>query len=216
MKKIILSLFVVAGLLSACKGEKKDAIKTDEAKEVADVNVADLNNVDLTASVLNWKGTKPTGEHNGTVALKSGGLLVTDGNLIGGDFVIDMNTITNLDMAGSDGAGKLEGHLKDADFFDVEKYPTSRFVITNVEMADGKMNVTGNLRIKDVTKSITIPAMMRTENGVTIFESETFNINRADFNVKYGSKSFFDDLKDKFIDDIVEMSFVVKTKGAEA
>ncbi|MDP4989488.1 MAG: YceI family protein, partial [Polaribacter sp.] len=60
---------------------------------------------------------------------------------------------------------------------------------------------------------ITIPAMISTENGVTTFKSEVFNINRADFNVKYGSKSFFDNLKDKFIDDMMEMSFVVKTKA---
>ncbi len=36
-------------------------------------------------------------------------------------------------MAGTDGAGKLEGHLKAADFFDVAVYPTAKFVITKVE-----------------------------------------------------------------------------------
>ena len=55
--------------------------------------------------------------------------------------------------------------------------------------------------------------MLSTESGVTVFKSETFNINRADFNVKYGSKSFFDDLQDKFIDDIIAMSFEIKTKA---
>jgi polyisoprenoid-binding protein YceI len=116
-------------------------------------------------------------------------------------------------MAGEEGAAKIEGHLKAADFFDVATYPTSKFVITKVGEENGKLAVTGNLQIKDVTKSITIPAMLSMENGVTVFKSETFNINRADFNVKYGSKSFFDNLKDKFIDDLIEMSFEVKTKA---
>ena len=71
--------------------------------------------------------------------------------------------------------------------------------------------MTGNLNIKDVTKSITIPASLSEVDGNYIFKSDNFNIDRADFNVKYGSKSFFDDLKDKFIDDLVEMSFEVKT-----
>lgn len=212
MKKIVLSLIVVASILTACKSEKKEKVATNEAAKV-EVNVSEVNNVDTSASVLTWKGTKPGGAHDGTVALKSGGLLLENGTLKGGEFVVDLTTITNLDMKGSGGAAKLEGHLKNADFFDVETYPTSTFVITNVTPKDGKLHVTGNLQIKDVTKSITIPATVSTEAGVTTFKSETFNINRADFNVKYGSKSFFDNLKDKFIDDMIELSFIVKTKA---
>jgi hypothetical protein len=211
MKKIILSLVVVASVLTACK-EKKEKVAVKEAVKVA-VNVNELNNVDTAASVLHWKGTKPTGAHDGVVSLKSGGILVEGGKLKEGVFVIDMNTIVNKDMAGSGGAGKLEGHLKAPDFFDVATYPTSKFVITNVEEVAGKLSVTGNLQIKDVTKSITIPAMITTEGGVTTFKSETFNVDRSDFNVKYGSKKFFEGLKDKFINDIMEFSFVVKTKS---
>jgi hypothetical protein len=212
MKKVILSLIVVASVLTGCKSEKKEKATTSEAEKV-EVNIAELNNVDTEASHLTWKGTKPTGAHNGVVFLKSGGLLLEDGKLEGGQFIIDLTTITNKDMEGSEGAGKLEGHLKSADFFDVDVYPTSKFVITKVEDKGDKVHVTGNLQIKDVTKSITIPATVSTENGVTTFTSDTFNVDRAEFNVKYGSKSFFDDLKDKFIDDMMELSFVVKTKA---
>ncbi|MCL7765014.1 YceI family protein [Polaribacter sp. Z014] len=212
MKKIILSLVVVASVLTACKGEKKEKVEAKEAVKVT-VNVAELDNVDTSVSVLNWEGTKPGGAHNGTVALKSGGLLIEDGKLTNGEFVIDMSSVTNVDMKGAEGAGKIEGHLKSADFFDVAVYPISKFVITKVEEVDGKLAVTGNLQIKDVTKSITIPATISTENGVTVFKSESFNVDRADFNVKYGSKKFFEGLKDKFIDDIMTFSFVVKTKA---
>jgi hypothetical protein len=213
MRKIVLSLVVVVvSLLTACKGEKKEKVEVKEAVKV-EVSIAALDNVDTTASVLTWIGTKPTGSHNGTVAIKSGGLLVEEGTLKGGEFVIDMNTITNVDMAGSDGAGKIEGHLKAPDFFDIAVYPTSKFVITKVEDVEGKLAVTGNLQIKDVTKSITIPAMISTEGGVTTFKSDVFNVDRADFNVKYGSKRWIEGLKDKFINDLMEMSFEVKTKA---
>ena len=214
MRKIFLSLVVVVvvSLLTACKGEKKEKVEVKEAVKV-EVSIAALDNVDTTASVLTWIGTKPTGSHNGTVAIKSGGLLVEEGTLKGGEFVIDMNTITNVDMAGSDGAGKIEGHLKAPDFFDIAVYPTSKFVITKVEDVEGKLAVTGNLQIKDVTKSITIPAMISTEGGVTTFKSDVFNVDRADFNVKYGSKRWIEGLKDKFINDLMEMSFEVKTKA---
>jgi hypothetical protein len=212
MKKVIVSLMLVASVLTGCKGEKKEKVAVKEAVKV-ETNISGLNNVDVTASVLTWVGNKPTGSHNGTVAIKSGGLLVENGALTGGEFIIDMNTITNVDMAGSKGAGKIEGHLKAADFFDVAVYPTSKFVITKVEEVDGKLAVTGNLQLKDVTKSITIPAMISTEGGVTTFKSDVFNVDRADFNVKYGSKRWIEGLKDKFINDLMEMSFEVKTKA---
>ena len=139
-------------------------------------------------------------------------MVVENGVLKEGEFVIDMSTIKNLDMAGSEGAGKIEKHLKAPDFFDVALYPSSKFVITSVLQVEGNMTVTGNLTIKDVTKSITIPASVSTLDGVTTFKSELFNIDRADFNVKYGSKRWIEGLKDKFIDDLVEMSFTVVSK----
>ncbi len=212
MKKIILSLVVVASVLTACKENKKDKVEVKEAVKVEEA-ISRVNNVDVVASVLNWKGTKPGGAHNGTAALQSGVLSIENGTLKGGEFVIDMNTITNVDMKGSDGAGKIEGHLKNADFFDVAVYPTSKFVITKVEEVNGKLAVTGNLQIKDVTKSITIPATISTENGITIFKSETFNVDRTDFGITFKSKKLGAAIKDKFINDIMEMSFVVKTKA---
>ncbi|MFT5761315.1 MAG: hypothetical protein ACI8WA_000426 [Polaribacter sp.] len=208
MKKLLILAIAFSTVLVSCKENKEVEVK--EEVEVVKT-ISDLNNVDLTASVLNWKGAKPTGEHNGTVALKSGGILIEDGAITAGEFVIDMNSIIDLDMKGKEGAAKLEGHLKSADFFDVAEYPIAKFVITKVEENEGKLSVTGNLNIKDVTKSITIPATLTEVDGNYVFKSDNFNINRADFNVKYGSKSFFDNLKDKFIDDLVEMSFEVKT-----
>ena len=209
MKKVLIALVALSTILVSCNGEKKEKVVVKE--EVKVEKVAIVNNVDLTTSMMTWKGTKPTGEHNGTVALKSGGLVVENGVLKEGEFVIDMSTIKNLDMAGSKGAGKIEGHLKAPDFFDIAVYPTSTFVITSVLEVEANLAVTGNLTIKDVTKSITIPAKISSEDGVTTFTSALFNIDRADFNVKYGSKRWIEGLKDKFIDDLVEMSFVVKT-----
>ena len=209
MKNIIMAV-VVSAVLFSCKGEKKEKVVVKEEVKVEETTI--VNNVDLTASVMTWKGTKPTGSHDGTVSFLSGGMVVENGVLKEGEFVIDMNTIKNLDMVGSEGAGKIEKHLKAPDFFDVTLYPTSKFVITSALEVEGNLAVTGNLTIKDVTKSITIPASVSTEDGVTTFKSELFNIDRADFNVKYGSKRWIEGLKDKFIDDLVEMSFTVVTK----
>ena len=207
MKKLLVLAIAFSTVLVSCKDEKK----TEVQEEVEVIKTAsDLNNVDITTSVLNWKGSKPTGDHNGTVSLKSGGLLVEDGKITAGEFIVDMNTIVNLDMKGKKGATNIENHLKSEDFFEVAAYPTAKFVITKVEENAGKGAGTGNLNIKDGTKSITIPATLTEVDGAYVFKSENFNIDRADFNVKYKSKKFFDNLKDKFVNDLVEMSFEVK------
>ena len=206
----MIAVVVVSTVLFSCKGEKKEKVVAKEEVKFEETSM--VNNLDLTTSVMTWKGTKPTGSHDGTVAFKSGGMILENDVLKGGEFVIDMSTIKNLDMVGSDGAANIEKHLKAPDFFDVEVYPTSKFVITSVLEVEGSLAVTGNLTIKDVTKSITIPASISTADGITTFKSELFNIDRADFNVKYGSKRWIEGLKDKFIDDLVEMSFTVVTK----
>ena len=209
MKKVLIALVALSTILVSCNGEKKEKVAVKEEVKVEEVLA--INNVDLASSIMTWKGTKPTGAHDGTIAFKESSLVLDNGKITGGEFIIDMNTIKNLDLAGSDGAGKIEGHLKAPDFFDIAVYPTSTFVITSVLEVEANLAVTGNLTIKDVTKSITIPAKISSEDGVTTFTSALFNIDRADFNVKYGSKRWIEGLKDKFIDDLVEMSFVVKT-----
>ena len=213
MKKVILTLTIVASLLVSCKGEKKEAVKASDAVTIENtVKVA--NNVDIINSVISWKGTKPTGSfHEGVVSLKEGSLTLENGNLVGGEFVINMNSIKNTDIKDAGKSAYLVKHLASADFFEVEKYPTAKFVITSSEEKDNLLHVTGNLTVKDVTKSITIPAVVSKADGIVTFKSEAFNINRADFNVKYKSKSFFSlkELKDKAIDDLMGMSFEVKT-----
>ncbi len=210
MRKIILLVVVFVAFLSSCK-EKKQKTMVKKAVEVKASKI--LNNIDTMASTLNWKGSKPTGSHDGTVKLKSGSILIESGKLKGGSFVIDMNSIYNKDIKDRKTALKLEGHLKSKDFFEVNVYPTSKFEITKVEEVKGKLMVTGNLKIKDVKKSITIPTSVSMKDRITTFKSDVFYIDRSDFNVKYASKKFFDNLKNKFISDIIELSFIVKTKA---
>jgi hypothetical protein len=66
---------------------------------------------DTESSVVNWKGSKPTGEHYGTVKVKSGFFTVENKNIVAGEFEIDMNSIVDLDMpADSESNAKLVGH----------------------------------------------------------------------------------------------------------
>ena len=168
---------------------------------------------DTEATTLKWKGYKVTGEHEGTVKLKEGFLVYEDGQLAGGEFVIDMTTIEDTDLQGQWKA-KLENHLKSDDFFGVEKYPVSKFVITRaVPQGPGKYKIIGNLTIKGITKEIRFVADVQ-KNGDSVVADARITIDRAEFDVRYGSGSFFDNLGDKTIYDEFDLWVHLVTRKA--
>ncbi len=154
-------------------------------------------NVNLETSVINWTGHKVLGSHTGDLKVKSGSLEFENNELSGGYFEIDMASMTCTDLEGQ-GAKKLVGHLSSADFFDVAAYPTAKFTITNVVSrgTPGDYKIQGDLTIKDITKPISFNANVD-ENQATA----DIQIDRSEFNVKYGSGSFFKGLGDKTIYD---------------
>jgi len=168
------------------------------------ISKGDVLKVDVANSTIKWTGYKPTGSHTGTISLQSGELKMEEGKLSGGSFIAEMSTIKD-----SDGSAKLEGHLKSEDFFDVATYATAKFEITRTEINDGKTLVTGNMTIKGITKQIAFPAVISENGDSVVLTSETFQINRTDFNVKYKSKSFFNDLKEKFINDKFDLQVTI-------
>ncbi|MCC6461292.1 MAG: YceI family protein [Saprospiraceae bacterium] len=163
-------------------------------------------NVDVNNSVIVWKGYKVTGQHTGTVKVKNGNLQLTDGKLTGGSFDIDMNSITDTDME-PEYAAKLVGHLKSDDFFGVSKFPTAKFVITRAIPQDTKGNykIIGNLTIKETTKEVKFAANVADQNG-KLTATGQLKIDRSEYNVRYGSGSFFDDLGDKTIYDEFDLN----------
>jgi polyisoprenoid-binding protein YceI len=157
--------------------------------------------VDTTSSVIMWTGYKVTGKHTGAVRVKNGTVLSEGGKLTGGSFEIDMNSITCTDLEG-EYAGKLVGHLKSDDFFGTDKYPTAKFVITKAIPQDTKGNykIIGNLTIKETTKEVRFLANVA-ETPQTITANGKIVVDRSDYDVRFGSGSFFDGLGDKTIYD---------------
>lgn len=187
MKNTIKSIALVAivALLTfsftVIDGEKKE-IKTDKSSVV-------------------WKGYKVTGSHAGLISIESGSLIFNGDKLTGGEFVIDMTSIMVTDLEG-EYKGKLEGHLKSDDFFGVANHPKASLVFNTVT-STGKnaYSITGDLTIKGKTNPITF--------NLSVYGSKanaTLKIDRTKYDVKYGSASFFDGLKDKAIYDEFDLT----------
>ncbi len=210
---------IIAGMsaLTACGG-KKQTVNTGEEQKVAQATeLSKIFNVDVANSTLGWTGTKVTGKHYGKIAIQSGTISVEKNEIKAGSFVIDMKTITVEDLTDEESNKKLAGHLASADFFDVEKYATSKFEITGVEKlqtpdADGNnYKIMGNLTIKDITKNITIPANVSMDENQFTAEAK-FSIDRTEWNIQYGSGKFFKGLGDKMINDAIEFDLNLVAK----
>lgn len=214
MKKLIYALPLVGLMYMASCANAPDAHKADTKDKVEAPKVEGDYKVDVATSKVEWVGTKATGSHNGTINITEGKLASDGKTLTAGSFVIDMNSIKAVDQD-STGNAKLEGHLKAADFFEVEKYPTSKFEITAVKeaidadkqkMTDANVVISGNLTIKDVTKNISFPAKVTITDKEVTAVSE-FNIDRTEFNVMFQSD---ESIKDKFINKAINFKINLK------
>lgn len=163
--------------------------------------------VDTSKSKVEWLGKKVTGEHKGTIQVKSGNLEMKEGKLTGGNVVIDMTTIKTTDLSG-EWADKLNNHLNSPDFFNTADHKEATLKVTKVEAkGKGKYNVTGDLTIKKITKPVTFTVTESKGN----FKGK-IKFDRTKYDVKYKSGSFFEGLGDKMIYDDVELDFTLATK----
>jgi len=217
----ITSLLMVFLAFQACNNKAAGTkVKTGKAQAPTTTSMTTSTTYQVNSGTLNWTGSKALGgAHQGTINISNGTVGITeDGKITTGNFTIDMNSITCTDLTADQGKEKLAGHLKSGDFFDVAKFPTGSFHITNVAPAKGTPNVThivtGNLTLKGVKRSITIPANISVAGGKVSAVSPSFTIDRTEWGIQYGSGSIAGLAKDKIINDeialVLQLSASVK------
>ena len=205
--------FVALSIFAAsCASPEGKEVKTETAQKVEQTaETAKAVKVALADSKINWEGAKPTGTHVGFLNLSSGELMFEEKNLVGGKFTLDMTSITTTDLEGEKKTD-LEGHLKNQDFFEVEKFPTGNFEITKVEEAKTETSthkITGNLTLKGITKSIEVPAKVKFENGAFVAKTPKFTIDRTEWNIVYKSSK----VGDMAINDKMSLQINIQTEA---
>lgn len=188
------ALILSAAMLSACDNPADATFTTDatDAKEVTPVETpaeAQTLALDGENTTIEWTGSKPTGsKHDGGFKTLAGTATVTE------DALLSMEATIEIPSMWSDN-DKLTAHLLNGDFFDVETYPQSSFVSTEIRAAteaeraetsaDVTHWVTGNFTLRGVTKSISFPATVKAEESAYLFNAE-FDIDRSQFGMDYG------------------------------
>ncbi|SFJ20764.1 YceI family protein [Myroides guanonis] len=224
MNKFLILAVMASALLASCGGSNGDKAQVATEQQVAEQKGSTYT-VDTATSSVNWKGYHKGGFDPRFGTLKTEGVVsVENAAITGGSFTIDMNSIATDESSvdpittGGKTAADLDGHLKNADFFEVEKYPTAKFEITEVKAFDaateksvleGATNViSGNLTIKDKTVNVSFPAKVAvSENEVSL--QSNFTINRQDWGLTYGTEG---DAKDWMISQEVDMELNIVAK----
>jgi polyisoprenoid-binding protein YceI len=199
---LLLALLASASIFTACNNAKTETSETTETTATETVTAA----VDAAASTINWKGTMlGMYSHEGTVAISDAALMMAGDKISGGNFVVDMATITptdqNYEAEGQRTAANLVGHLSSPDFFDVANNPTARFEITSVS-EDGT-SAKGNLTLRGKTNEETVEGI--SFDAATKTASGTMKIDRQKYDVAYKAS-----MKDMVLSDEIELNLSIK------
>ncbi len=223
MKKISVIALVAVGLMAAsCTNKEKTDTSVATEQAVAE-SKGEVLTVDTAASLVNWKAFHKGGfaPRWGTLNVKSGDLSIEGGQVVAGNFNIDMTSIkvdpasvTEKDKKPAD----LEAHLKNPDFFDVEKNPASDFKITSVSdlkeapkdaVAGANKTVSGNLTLMGKTMNVTFPAKVDVVDNTAAIQAK-FTVNRTDWGIKFGTSEA--DPAEWMISKDIEIAIDVKAK----
>ncbi|GAB3341045.1 YceI family protein [Larkinella ripae] len=170
--------------------------------------------VDTEQSTLIWNAKKVGGEHTGNIKLTKGEFVFDGKKLTAGNFTADMTTITE-----NKGSERVVTHLKNDDFFAVDKNPTATFKITKLAPISGaaagqpNYNVTGDLMIKGTTKPITFPAVVK-QDGENVEAVAKLTVNRLEYDIKYRA-ALIGTAADKIIEDTFSLDLKLVGKKSK-
>lgn len=198
MKQTVSAIALMLALAACGGGTKPESAQTSEAQQAAATTGAAYT-IDTAATTVDWKATHKGGmaPRWGVIKVSAGTLNVENGAITSGEFDVNMNSLTTDPASVTEKDKKstdLDGHLKSADFFNVEKFPAAKFVITAVAPYDsakvkslepGATNlISGNLTLKDSTLNITFPAVVTVSEG-DVTATAKFVIDRTQWGIHY-------------------------------
>ncbi len=173
--------------------------------------------VDAGKSLVEWTGRNIAGKHSGTIAVSGGEIRTEHGNFSSGVVTLDMKSITDTDIEDKAMRAMLEAHLKSEDFFDVEKFPVAKFLLSEMKPIPGSTpgmpnyTVSGALAMKGTEYPVDFPAAIGTNEGAVVAQA-VFEIDRTKWNVFYGSGKFFERLGKHLVSDLIAIQLKLVAK----
>lgn len=174
--------------------------------------------IDVERSVVEWSGRNINNCHHGRIQLLNGEVTLENGRPKAGRFVLDMKTITNLDIQDEGWRSMLLRHLMSEDFFDVERFPEVTFelrgaaAIAACTPGTPNLEIAGILTIKDSAHSICFPAIIAAQEDGIIKAQATFSFDRTLWNVCYGSGKLYERLGMHLVNDFINVDLFISAR----
>ena len=208
-QKVALVFFIVIFYTGCDNSKSKSKVSIEKTESI--ILPKGEYQIDKTKSVVRWIGRTPVKFHDGTIDIQEGNFSVDDNGILNGNIIIDMEAINCTDLSGG-GKKSLEEHLMNDDFFSVNKFKTSKINISSeMKPNNGLIDFKGSLEIKNISNPISFKSSINKTPEGKYTASSKLTFDRSMYNVKYKSKSFFDDLGDKFINDDIEIELEIIT-----
>ena len=208
-QKVALVFFTVIFYTGCDNSKSKSKVSIEKTESI--ILPKGEYQIDKTKSVVRWIGRTPVKFHDGTIDIQEGNFSVDDNGILNGNIIIDMESINCTDLSGG-GKKSLEEHLMNDEFFSVNKFKTSKINISSeMKPNNGLIDFKGNLEIKNISNPISFKSSINKTPEGKYTASSKLTFDRSMYNVKYKSKSFFDDLGDKFINDDIEIELEIIT-----
>jgi polyisoprenoid-binding protein YceI len=196
------------------------ALESREPDSQAAMVRAGVYHVDTEQSVVEWTGRNINNRHYGRIAISAGEFVLDNGLPVSGRFVLDMTTITNLDLQDEGWRGLLHRHLKSEDFFDVERYPSATFELRGAAVIDGatpgrpNVEITGSLTVRDTTRPVCFPAIIAAQEDGSLKAQAALDLDRTLWDVNYGSGRFYERLGMHLVNDLISIELFIVAREA--
>lgn len=210
----IIFLYVAIIAIASCKNDPSVQVTQSTLARVDTIQTAAVDKDAMakyvvTSGTVVWLGTKSVGgTHEGTISVASGELIVRQGELVSGSIVLDMHSLAVTSIKDGGEKRDLESHLKDVDFFEVNKFPKAVFTFNEVlpsNTPDFNEVIAGQLTMKGKTGNVNVPVQLRISGNDLTAQSPSFSINRTTWGITFRS-GIIGTVKDKLIEDTVLLS----------
>ncbi len=237
-------LFIITLVLSCGYDKNSNTLDTENAKELTETeHNATIVKIDSINSIATWIGSRPTGQDNGFIPMSHGELSLYNNEIIKGHLLFDIKGLVVMDMQkDTSSQKKLYNHLMSADFFAADSFPQARFDIIKVlpfdssalsegnrlvaealvvhvdddfSIADPTHIISGNLKLRGISRHIAFPSEITFRNGIIRTEAK-LSIDRSDWKISYDDESnVIEKAKDKFIHNTVHIGLSIRTLVSE-
>ena len=177
-------------------------------------------NLDTETSVVRWTGRNLFNHHQGTIKLAAGHIDVKNGHLQSARFTLDMNSIACEDLVDAAYNAMLIRHLRDEDFFAVDRFPTSEYICHRADplpaCTPGTPNYTlhGTMTLRGVSQPLSFPAVIAAADADHLTGQAQFELDRTQFGSHYGSGKLFAFLGKHVVNDHVHLHIKLHAKRA--